>query len=163
MSEFLKPIRGEELIVYVGNTVISGNTATTTFSAIPTVLNRSTTFGGSVDLITDKLPDLSDLSAPSQVTAASDAVNHSVSGTGAVHALSQREWLEWRDSGVAKIVRYGTAGVNGYYYEGPMILSQYETSGDVKQVVAASITLTPKEALKYVANGIIKTNLVQSI
>jgi hypothetical protein len=163
MTTPFSALRNSDVLVYVGNTVVTGSNSVTTFAAVPTLLNKTVNFNANIDYVTDKVPqDADNPAGPSQVISAVDSITHGLSGSCSVHRPTHREYIQWRDSGVAKIVRYGLPGATGYYYEGPMLL-QYEFGGDLKQVSDATVTLTPTSVMIRVDNGITSANTVTTV
>jgi hypothetical protein len=163
MTTPFSALRNGDVLVYVGNTVVTGNTSTTTFATVPTLINKSLTVDANIDYVTDKVPqDADNPTGPSQVISAVDSITHGLSGSATVHSPTHRNWVQWRDSGQAKIVRYGLPGANGYYYEGPMLL-EYSFGGDIKNVSEATVKLTATAVMTRVDNGITSASTVTSV
>ena len=147
MTNILKPVRGEDYTIQVGNTTAVANSIVW---SEPTVLNTSRSFAFKTNLQEDLLPDLDDLAKPFQKIASVESIDYTVSGSGAIDARDQTLWHDWLASGESKPVRFGqyaSGSLDPWQYQGEYFLTDYSVSGDVHKLSTATITLTPASAV----------------
>lgn len=149
MANPVATLQGENLAIKIGD----GATPVEGFTK-DCLINTDRGIAFSSDVTDIMVPDCDDPSLPGWKQRLKDGMSAEISGAGVLHTKSVESWFNWVSTDVAKNVRVelqGVTGANGGgYWQGAFKLTQFEVTGNRKELSNASITLQSHGVVTWV-------------